>query len=119
MSIRILVADDDPLMRVFANVSLTDVAETVEAADGTEALHLLREQHFGLVLLDWDMPGQNGVEILKALREQGCTTPVIMVTAKNERGNVLQAIHAGASDYLIKPFEPNILREKVEKWLAA
>ncbi len=119
MSFCILVADDDPLMRVFATVSLTDVAEIVEAADGTEALNLLHEQHFDLMLLDWDMPGQNGVEILKALRKQGCKTPVIMVTAKNERGNVLQAVHSGASDYLIKPIEPNLLREKVEKWLTA
>lgn len=118
MAIRILIADDDPLIRVFMTVSLTDIAETTEAMVGVEALQLLSEQQFDLVLLDWDMPGRNGVEILAAIRSQGCPTPIIMVTAKNERGNVLQAVHFGASDYLIKPFEPTILRDKVKTWLS-
>ena len=118
MSIRLLVADDDPLMRTLVAITLSDVADVAEAADGIEALDRLRGEHFDLLLLDWDMPGRNGVETLKALRKQGCTTPVIMVTAKNERGNVLQALHANASDYLIKPFETAILRQKAKKWLA-
>lgn len=118
MSIRLLVADDDPLMRTLVAITLSDVADVAEAADGIEALDRLRREHFDLLLLDWDMPGCNGVEILNALRQQGCTTPVIMVTAKNERGNVLQALHANASDYLIKPFETATLRQKVKKWLA-
>jgi two-component system, chemotaxis family, chemotaxis protein CheY len=119
MSIRILVADDDPLMRVFATVALADIADPLEAADGFEALQKLREEHFDLALLDWDMPGPSGVDILKTLRAEGCRTPIIMVTAKNERVDVLRAIHAGASDYVVKPFEPDVLRQKATKWLAA
>ena len=66
MSIRILVADDDPLMRVLVGISLADIAETVEAADGDEALRLLSESEFDLVLLDWDMPGPDGLQVLRA-----------------------------------------------------
>lgn len=119
MSIRILVADDDPLMRTFVAISLTDVAEVAEAGDGTEALRLLREGRFDVLLLDWDMPGANGLEILELLRAQGNDTAVVMVTAKNERAHVLQAIEAGASDYVIKPFESAVLREKVNRFRPA
>ena len=116
MSIRILVADDDPLMRTFAVVSLGDIAETVEAADGDEALALLKESEFDLVLLDWDMPGPDGLDVLKTVRALGLRIPIIMVTGQAERVHVLKAIHAGATDYLIKPFESGVLREKVEKF---
>lgn len=116
MSIRILVTDDDPLMRTFAVVSLGDIAETVEAADGDEALALLKESEFDLVLLDWNMPSPDGLEVLKTIRALGLRIPIIMVTGEAERLHVLKAIHAGASDYLIKPFESGALREKVEKF---
>jgi two-component system, chemotaxis family, chemotaxis protein CheY len=116
MNIRVLVADDDPLIRVLVVVSLADIAETVEAADGDEVLRLLGESEFDLVLLDWDMPGPDGMEVLKALRARGSRMPIIMVTAKAERVQVLRAIHAGASDYVIKPFATGILREKVERF---
>ena len=117
MNVRLLIGDDDPLMRVFVSVALGDFADTVEAANGIEVLDLLREQHFDLVLLDWDMPDCDGLAVLTTLRERECPTPIIMITAKNERGNVLQAVHSGASDYLIKPFEAASLREKVQKHL--
>ncbi len=119
-NIRILVADDDPLMRTFVAITLTDVAEVVEAADGTEALQRLQNDGpFDLLLLDWDMPCTDGLEVLKAMRRQGCEVPVFMVTAKNERVDVLKAIHAGASDYLIKPFDSNALHHKVSKVCSA
>ena len=115
MSKRILVADDDPLMRTLITVSLSGVSETVEAADGDEALGLLEQSEFDLVLLDWDMPGTSGLDVLKTIRAQSSAVPVVMVTVKNERGQILEAIHAGASDYLIKPFESNALRGKLAK----
>ena len=63
-----LIADDDPLMRVLVTVSLADIAETIEAADGDEVLRLLNERDFDLVLLDWNMPGPDGLQVLRAVR---------------------------------------------------
>jgi two-component system chemotaxis response regulator CheY len=117
MSLRILVADDDPLIRAFVATSLAGIADTVEAGDGDEALRLLRTCDFDLVLLDWDMPGPDGLKVLKAVREQGARTPVIMLTANNERAQILEAIRAGASDYVIKPFDFETLPRKVETHL--
>ncbi len=119
MTLRILVADDDPLMRTLVAITLGDVAEVIEAANGSEALHLLREGRFDLLLLDWDMPGASGLEVLKTMRRQRCDTPTIMVTGKNEREQVIEAVRAGASDYLIKPFESGALYGKVKKACAA
>ena len=112
---RILVADDDPLMRTLISVSLGDVAETFEAADGDETLALFDTHEFDLVLLDWEMPGPSGLDVLKMIRKRPSDVPILMVTAKNERGQILEAIHAGASDYLIKPFESTVLRQKLER----
>lgn len=116
MSIRILVADDDPLMRILVAVSLADIAETVQAASGDEVLRLLSESEFDLVLLDWDMPGPDGMQVLRTVRARGSRIPIIMVTAKTERVQILEALQAGASNYVIKPFEIEILRQKVEEF---
>ena len=116
MSARFLIVDDDPAIRTFAAVLLADLAEIIEATNGDEALDLLREKAFDLVLLDWDMPGPNGLEVLKTIRTLRPRLPVIMVTGEAERVHVLKAIHAGASDYLVKPFENGALRDKVEKF---
>jgi two-component system, chemotaxis family, chemotaxis protein CheY len=113
MGNRILIADDDPLMRVLVAVSLADFAEIVEAADGREALNLLRTSHFDLLLLDWDMPDHDGLEVLRIFRTWGNITPAMLVTAKSERADVVNAIRAGASDYIVKPFETQTLRQKV------
>ncbi|HUT13593.1 MAG TPA: response regulator [Thermoguttaceae bacterium] len=118
MSLKVLVADDDCLMRTFVSVSLAGFAdaEVTEAADGDEALALFEQDDFDLVLLDWDMPGKNGLEIIKAIRGRGCRVPVIMVTAHAEREQVVTALQSGASDYLIKPFRSEALREKLKKF---
>ncbi len=119
MNLRILVADDDPLIRTLVAITLGEIAEVIEAGDGNEALHLLREGRFDLLLLDWDMPGVSGLEVLKTMRRQGCDTPTIMVTGKNEREHVIKAVQAGVSDYLIKPFESDTLYGKVRKVCAS
>lgn len=115
MNTKVLIADDDPLMRTIIVVSLGEAAEVVEAADGDEALSLLEQNEFDLIFLDWDMPGANGLEVLQTIRARGCSMPIIMVTAEAKREQILKAIRAGASDYLIKPFESEALREKLEK----
>jgi two-component system chemotaxis response regulator CheY len=116
MNMRILIADDDPLMRTFVAVCLQDVADILEATDGAETISALEQAHVDLVLLDWNMPAPDGLAVLKILRAEGFRVPIVMVTALADRAHVLQALHAGASDYLIKPFDPTALREKVNKF---
>ena len=116
MSLRILIADDDRLMRTLVAMCLQDIAEIRQAGDGAEALSELKKADLDLLLLDWDMPPPDGLAVLKIARSQGFHMPIIMVTAEASKQRVLEAIQAGASDYLIKPFEPSALREKVTKY---
>ena len=115
MSLRILVADDDPLMRTLVAVCLQDIAEIRQAGDGAETVSMLEQAGVDLLLLDWDMPALDGLAVLKMVRSRGFLMPVIMVTAEADSLQVLKALDAGATDYLIKPFESMVLREKVKR----
>lgn len=104
---KILVADDDPLSRAMIAVPLGAIpgVEMVEAADGDQAWTLLNQESFGAVILDWRMPGKDGLKLTKAIRATGSKIPILMVTVESERENVLKAHAAGVSDYLVKPFD--------------
>lgn len=117
MSKRVLVADDSSTMRkiIIRSLQAVGVPEATEAADGVEACNIFKPGEFDLVLTDWNMPGKNGLEVVQYIRTQDANVPVIMVTTEAEKGRVLQAIEAGVSDYLVKPFTADTLREKLEK----
>jgi len=117
MGLNILVADDDQLMRTFFTVSLQsgEAVQTKEAADGREALELFEREPFDLVILDWNMPGPSGLDVLRTIRARDRQVPVIMVTTEADREHVLKAVHLGANDCLIKPCESESLRAKVDK----
>ncbi len=117
MSARVLVADDSSTMRkiMIRSLQAVGVQEAVEAADGNEALALFQPGAFSLVLTDWNMPGKSGLEVVQGIRAQDPNVPIIMVTTEAEKSRVLQAIQAGVSDYLVKPFTADTLREKLEK----
>ncbi len=70
---------------------------------------------FDLVLTDWNMPGKTGLEVIKEIRAKDAKVPIIMITTEAEKSRVLAAIQAGVSDYLVKPFTPDTLREKLAK----
>jgi two-component system phosphate regulon response regulator PhoB len=93
----------------------------LEAGDGTTALELARKEHPDLLILDWMMPGMSGVEIAKALREEPKTahTPIIMLTAKGQGKDKEQGLAVGVYAYLVKPFSPLELLEKVQQVLKA
>ena len=114
---RVLVADDSSTMRkiILRSLQAVGVTEVTEAADGAEAISLFKPGEFDLVLTDWNMPGLTGLEVLQGIRAQDANIPVIMVTTEAEKSRVLQAIQAGVSDYLVKPFTADTLREKLEK----
>jgi len=119
MSTRVLVADDSAVIRTIISDMLRDcgVKEVIEAANGSEAVTVFQQNEFDLVVLDWQMPGMCGLEVIEVIRAMGSRVPIIMVTAtgtKNE--HVVDAVEAGVSDYLLKPFDPAVLREKLEKY---
>jgi two-component system chemotaxis response regulator CheY len=118
-SMRALVADDSGtirkiIIRSLNHVGITDVAE---AADGAEALAMFSQGQFGLVLTDWNMPNKNGLEVIEGIRGQGSQVPILMITTEAEKRRVLDAIRAGVTDYLVKPFDSDVLREKLKKIL--
>ncbi len=115
MSRRVLVADDDKAMRTLfvKAVEALGVENAVAAADGDEALALFQQSEFDLILLDWDMPGKTGLEVLQAIRAQPSDVPVVMVTAERKRERVLEAAEAGVTEYLVKPIDQDTLKEKL------
>lgn len=117
MNKRVLVADDSSTMRkiILRSLAAVGVPEATEAADGNQAVELFKAGEFDLVLTDWNMPGKNGLEIIQEIRKQDAEVAIIMVTTEAEKGRVLQAIEAGVSDYLVKPFTADALREKLAK----
>ena len=118
---RFLVVDDSATMRRIVVNSLQRVGftEVVEASDGTEALELLGSVDF--VITDWNMPKMSGAEFTRALRSRDDTRalPVLMLTARSVRDDILTAMEAGVDSYVVKPFTPQVLRDKIDAVLAA
>ena len=121
MSDNVLVADDSSTMRkiILRALRSAGVSTAVEAADGEEAVALFSAGAFSLVLTDWNMPGKTGLEVTEAIRAQDAKVPIIMITTEAEKGRVLQAIQAGVTDYLVKPFTAEVFCKKVEKYVSA
>lgn len=118
MSAKVLVADDSSTMRkiILRSLQAVGVPDAVEAGDGDEAIKIFGEQTFDLVLTDWNMPGKSGLEVIQEIRKLNTAVPIIMVTTEAEKTRVLEAIQAGVSDYLVKPFTAETLRAKLEKF---
>ncbi|OGH56246.1 MAG: hypothetical protein A3G34_06065 [Candidatus Lindowbacteria bacterium RIFCSPLOWO2_12_FULL_62_27] len=119
MTGRILIVDDDP--GVLDSVSKTLSAhgfDTDTARDGLRAVLLASTQKPDLILLDVNLPRLNGIEALKRIKSDGMAGPkVVMMTAVADKDTIVQAVYAGANDYLAKPFEPEALVGKIEKHL--
>ncbi len=117
MAARVLVADDSSTMRkiILRSLQAVGVPTATEAADGDEAVKAFVPGQFDLVLTDWNMPGKNGLQVVEEIRKQDAGVKIIMITTEAEKTRVMEAIQAGVSDYLIKPFTADMLREKLEK----
>ena len=117
--IKILVVDDFATMRKVIRNLLKQIGyeNIVEAEDGVAALKLLQSQKIDLVISDWNMPNMTGLELLKAVRADGEVklTPFLMVTAEALQDNVVAAVKAGVSNYIVKPFTAETLNEKISK----
>ena len=114
----ILVVDDyQTMIRIIRNLLKQLGFENVDdATDGVEAMEKLRQRKYGLIISDWNMEPMTGYELLKTVRSDEAlkTTPFIMVTAESKTDNVIAAKKAGVSSYIVKPFNAQTLRAKIE-----
>jgi two-component system, OmpR family, phosphate regulon response regulator PhoB len=116
----ILLVEDDPDIRHLVSYKLTKGGfDVVEAADGVTALHEARCHRPDLVILDVRMPRMSGLEVCRELRAapQTAHVPILMLTARARAQDLEQAYAAGATDYVVKPFSPRALQERVESLL--
>jgi two-component system chemotaxis response regulator CheY len=116
---KILVVDDDPTCRTIVALRLKGLKgiEVCEAEDGDKAWDLLTRDRFDGAIIDWQMPGKSGIEIVRAIRQTGARIPLLMMSAESEKERLVEAIHAGITDYLIKPFDSAALLTKLGRFV--
>ena len=116
--LKILLVDDSNTMRRIQANTLKSIGyeDVVQAADGKEAIDALRANpDVSLVLMDWNMPNMTGIEALRAIKADADlkAKPVIMVTSESEKSRIVEAVQAGAANYVVKPFDVDTLQEKI------
>ena len=118
-NMKILIVDDFSTMRRIIKNLLRDLGftNTAEADDGLTALPMLQNGSFDFLVTDWNMPGMQGIDLLKAVRsdEKLASLPVMMVTAESKRDQIVEAAQAGVNGYIVKPFTAATLKEKIDK----
>jgi two-component system chemotaxis response regulator CheY len=110
-----LVVDDSRVIRKVARRIIEDMGfDVAEAGDGVEALSWCRASMPDVVLLDWNMPGMNGIEFLRQLREErgGDKPKVVFCTVENDLARIREALESGAAEYIMKPFDSDIVQSK-------
>ncbi len=118
-NMKILIVDDFSTMRRIVKNLLRDLGfnNTQEADDGLTALPLLKKGGFDFVVTDWNMPGMQGIDLLKTIRadDELKHLPVLMITAEAKREQIIEAAQAGVNGYIVKPFTAATLKEKLDK----
>jgi len=119
VNMKVLIVDDFATMRrivknILRQLGFTNISE---ADDGKTALRALKKEKFDLILSDWNMPEMPGIELLKAVRadDELKDIPFLMVTAEAEKGNIVEAVKLGVSNYIVKPFTAETMSEKLGK----
>ena len=116
----ILVVDDSRIMRNIVKNTFAELeipCQYLEAADGKTAFNLLETNKVNLVFLDWNMPEMDGIEFMKKARSMPDyqNLPIIMVTSEAARYNLVEALHVGATDYIVKPVDQKVFHNIVSK----
>ena len=117
---KVLLVDDSRTIRNIQKNVLSQLGhnDTLEAADGVEALKVLADTRPDLVLIDWNMPNMDGITLVGKIRETDKTLPLMMCTTEAEKARVLEAIKAGVNNYVVKPFTAETLAEKINTTMA-
>ncbi len=118
-NLKILIVDDFSSMRRIIKNLMRDLGytNTHEADDGLTALPMLKGGGYEFLVTDWNMPGMQGIDLLKAIRNdpQLVSLPVLLVTAEARREQIVEAAEAGVNGYIVKPFTAQTLKEKINK----
>ncbi len=118
-NMRILVVDDFSTMRRIIKNILKQLGFTnvVDADDGSTAWEILNKDKIDFIISDWNMPKMSGIELLRKVRssEEFADIPFLMVTAEGQQENVIEAVQAGVSNYIVKPFTPETFEQKIKK----
>ncbi len=123
MNLKFLIVDDSVTMRRIVINSLKNLGyqDYVEASDGQEALQkLVNDSLINFVITDWNMPVMSGLELTKGIRSNPQTEkiPILMVTTRGVKEDIIEALQAKVSNYVVKPFTPQVLKEKIDQILA-
>ncbi|MFP4332605.1 MAG: chemotaxis response regulator CheY [Campylobacterales bacterium] len=117
---KLLVVDDSSTMRRIIKNTLSRLGytEILEAEDGAKAWEIMSDENsgVGILITDWNMPEMNGLELVKKVRSEQRykDVPIIMVTTEGGKAEVITALKAGVNNYIVKPFTPQVLKEKLE-----
>ena len=118
-NMKVLVVDDFSTMRRIVKNLLRDLGFTnlQEADDGSTALPMLQNGDFDFVVTDWNMPGMQGIDLLKAIRADAklAHIPVLLITAEAKKEQIIMAAQAGVNGYIVKPFTAGTLKTKIDK----
>ena len=118
-NMRVLVVDDFATMRRIVRNILRQIGlvNVVEADDGTTAWEVLNREKIDFIVSDWNMPKMAGIDLLRKVRasEQFANTPFLMVTAEAQQENIIEAVQAKVSNYIVKPFTADTLKQKIDK----
>jgi two-component system chemotaxis response regulator CheY len=119
---KFLVVDDSPTMRRIVKNTLKGLGyeEVVEAEDGKDALAKLYAEPVDFIITDWNMPNMNGLEFVRSVKgdDSLANLPILMVTTRGNKSDILEAMQAKVSSYVIKPFTPPVIKEKIDSILA-
>jgi len=114
--INVLIVDDSKTMlRIIKNTLIRIGVKNIDSAEnGEEAFKLFKDKDYDIVLTDWNMPVMNGYQLVLAIRKINQNIPIVMITTEGGKAEVIKALKAGVNNYIVKPFTPQILKEKLQ-----
>jgi two-component system chemotaxis response regulator CheY len=122
-NLKILAVDDSPTMRriIINTLKRAGFSDVVEATDGKDALAKMKVEDFNFIITDWNMPEMDGLSFVTNLRsnDEYDKLPILMVTTRSVKDDIIEAMKAGVNSYIVKPFTPDTLREKINQILGS